>query len=208
VHEFGWQGHQSNPPKARLGPDYPGLIEFLLTLRPIPDALGEFIPSNKQAAQIRRCGFNARAGRRFLIPRLPDELVWFNELAQLSNQTDPFWYPAGWKPIRAAIRYIAPIDLLTKEENRIIGLLQNAPDHRRTRRDLQHYLSRKIPTWFLDRMLARLTELNRITKDDEGWIYPHSRAELESMRRRERERRLTPIYSIYPDGSTIWHRNP
>ena len=116
MHEFGWQGHQSNPPKARLGPDYPGLIEFLLTLRPIPDALGEFIPSNKQAAQIRRCGFKARAGRRFLIPRLPDELVWFNELAQLSNQTDPFWYPAGWKPIRAAIRYIAPIDLLKSKK--------------------------------------------------------------------------------------------
>lgn len=100
------------------------------------------------------------------------------------------------------------IDPLSKPEKQIIRSLQNAPNNRRKRRDLQHYLSRKISTTFLDYMLARLTALNRITKDDEGWIYPYSRAELESIRRRERERRLTPIYVINADGSRTYRRNP
>ena len=166
------------------------------------------IPSTKEALEIRRCGFQSRAGRVFLIPRLPEELVYFTELHYLSDRVDPFWYPADWKPKRSAIRPIPqPMDPLSKEEQRIIRLLQNAPEGRLRRHDLQCRLSRRISTRYLDHMLDQLTAADHMCSVD-GWVYPYSRAKLELIRRRERERRLTPIYAIYLDGSKVWYQNP
>lgn len=185
--------------KKKQGPE--ALIEaFRGPVRP-PDGLGEIHNlSDAEARAIRACGYKARGGRYgrvWYCPPLPDELVWNTEFAHLSDLVSrSFGYrPWEWHPKRAEFRPIAPIDPLSKEENRIIRLLQNAPDHRLTRRDLQHYLSRKISTTILDHMLDRLTAIDRIAKDHVGWIYPCGRAELESIRRRERERRLTPTYS-------------
>jgi hypothetical protein len=199
---FGWFGnhdapqtplHLLGPPKLQIGPDYAGLIEILLNHRPIPDPLGELRPSPKEAAKIRRCGFHARARRLFLIPRLPEELVWFTELSHLSDRIDPFWYPAGWKRERAAAIPLVSIDPLSRRERQILGLLRNAPDNRRTRTQLLQSTSRWASADRLDRMLGHLAALDRITMDDDGWIYPYSPRELEAIRRRARERRLKPI---------------
>lgn len=177
------------------------LIEVLLTRGLHPDGMGEiFKLSREDAGAIRACGYTARAGRWGSVwrcPPLPDELVRGTHFFYLSDAVfRRFGYgPGEWRPKRASFHAIAPIDPLTRDERRIIGLLQRAPGHRLTRRQLQQRLSRRIPTWYLDRMLANPSLLGRTTTDG-GWIYPFSRAELEVVRRRERDRRLTPVRSI------------
>ena len=88
--------------------------------------------------------------------------------------------PVVWHPNRAKFREIAPVDPLSKREHQIIRLIRNAPDKRRTRRQLQQTLSRRVPTRLLDHMLNRLRAEDRITTTPDGSIYPFGRAEGES----------------------------
>jgi hypothetical protein len=177
------------------------LIEVLRTRGLRPDGMGEvFNLSREDARAIRACGYTARGGcygRVWRCPPLPADLVGGTFLWYLSDAiVRRYGYGLGdWHPKRAVFRPVAPPDPLSKPEKRIIGLLHRAPLQGRTRRQLQQRLSRNIPTWYLDRLLANLTALGRITTDA-GGIYPYSRTELEAIRRRERERRLTPIRSI------------
>lgn len=170
------------------------LIEIFLTRGRHPDGLGElFNLTRGEARAIRACGYTARAGRYGRVwrcPALPDELVRGTFLWYLSDAIVlPYGHgPGQWHPKRAAYRPVAPPDPLSKPEKRIVSLLHRAPNQCRTRRQLQQRLSRRIPTRYLDHMLDCLTALQRITAD-EGWIYPYSRAELEAIRRREREHR-------------------
>jgi hypothetical protein len=174
------------------------LIDVFLNRGVRPDGMGEvFNLSREDARAIRACGYTARGGRFGRVwrcPPLPNELVRGTFFRYLSDAVVlRYGYgPGEWHPKRAAFRPIAPIDPLTRDERRIIGLLQRAPERRLTRRQLQLRLSRRIPTWYLDHMLTDLSALGKTTTDDR-WIYPYSRAELEAIRRRERERRLKPI---------------
>ena len=58
---------------AFSGPDFAALIEVLMTLRYRPDHLGETKLNSREAARIRACGFEARAGwkRPWCCPLLP-----------------------------------------------------------------------------------------------------------------------------------------
>lgn len=189
------------------------LIEaFRGPVRP-PDGLGEIHNlSRAEARALRACGYKARAGcygRVWYCPPLPDELVWKTEFAHLSDALSrSFGYrPWEWRPKRAEFRPVLPIDPLSGHQHRIVRMIRNADQHRLTRRQLQTRVSRWANGWYLDHMLDGLTALKRITLDD-GHYYPYSRTELESIRRRARESRLTPTYATCPDGSRIYRRNP
>ena len=91
---------------------------------------------------------------------------------------------------------------VTGSYREIIDLLSNATDQRLTRRQVQQRVSRRIPTWYLDRMLGHLLALDRITVEGE-WIY--DRVELDRRRQaRDLHRKLVSV--VWSDGScsTTW----
>src|SRR2546428_8251400 len=79
-----------SPRKAGRGPDYPALIPILQNLRqPLDLESGETILTSSEAAKIRACGIEARAGL-WRCPLLPDDLVWFLPvLWMLSDRIGP-----------------------------------------------------------------------------------------------------------------------
>jgi hypothetical protein len=95
-----------HPAEAVPGPDYQTLIPILQNLRqPLNPESGETILTSAEAAQIRACGFQARAGP-WRCPLLPDNLVWFLPvLWMLSDRIGPeLRIGTRWNPRRAAVR--------------------------------------------------------------------------------------------------------
>ncbi|HZT32544.1 MAG TPA: DNA/RNA-binding winged helix domain-containing protein [Bryobacteraceae bacterium] len=176
--------HVDAPPSDPIGesvpgPEYEALAEVLMRLRNIPDGLGETVLSSEEAAQIRRCGFQARAGCTWRCPPLPDELVRWNPLLHhLSDAIDPLSRFSPWHPRRAASRRIADIYPLMRIERKVIEHVRRPP-YRLPRRRLQQKMWR-LPASFFNHMLNRMIAEDRITQQD-GWLYPYSRAEFERV---------------------------
>jgi hypothetical protein len=63
-----------NPPAVISGPDYPALVDILLNLCQPLDSAGETILTSDEAAKIRACGVEARAGKWYC-PLLPRSVV-------------------------------------------------------------------------------------------------------------------------------------
>jgi hypothetical protein len=124
---------------------------------------------------------------------LPDDLVWGTALDHLSDAIDPNWRPAGWNPKRARPAHVCSESWI---EEKMLKLLARAPDHRLTRTRLQQGLWR-IPARFFHHALGRLIERDRVAAH-EGWLYPYSRAELDSIQREAQERYRRPklLYTI------------
>ena len=157
-------------------PNFAALIEVLITLRCLPDGLGETKLDKREAAKIRACGFEARASSKWMwrCPPLPDELVWWNPfLRHLSDAIDPRSRPGPWHPRRAAPRRIAQEYPLRKLEIRIIDMLNRPPYYSLSKRQLQQKLWR-IPARFFNHLLGRMIAENRITFDN-GLLYPFGR---------------------------------
>jgi hypothetical protein len=194
--------------KKRQGPE--ALIEaFRERCRP-PDGLGEIHNLTRaEARALRACGYNARSGcygRVWRCPTLPDHLVFGTEFDHLSDAYSRAYgsRPGEWHPKRAQFRPFYPMDPLSKHQHQLLGMIRNADSRRLTRRQLQTRVSRWANARYLDHMLNGLTALNCVTNDDEGWIYPYSRAEFESIERRASESRLAPTYQTNADGSRTY----
>ncbi len=150
------------PKLAPSGPDCPALIEVLLTLRYLPDHLGETKLNSTEAAAIRACGFEARAGwkRPWRCPLLPHALLWpYPALYHLSDGVDRLWQPThlGWAKERARpIKQIAPLppmDPLSSIDKRILNAVRMAG--RIPKRRLQQKLWR-LPAMIFNHALHRL----------------------------------------------------
>jgi hypothetical protein len=178
--------------------NYQALAELFFTGEcTVPDGMGELIPCAEEAAAIRRCGFDARPGRLFRCPPLPDELVGGSRLlGHLSDSIDPASRFAPWHPKRASALGTAHLDQLSRTDRLLLAALKRAPDQRMRKTDLQRKFWR-IPASMFHPMLDRLVALDRITIEDD-WIYPITRAEFEVKQReaRERERRPRLLYTI------------
>jgi hypothetical protein len=179
--------------------NYETLTELFFTgVCTIPDGMGELIPCPQEAAAIRRCGFDARPGRLFRCPPLPDELVGGRRLlGHLSDAIDSNSRLAPWHPKRAAVLGIAHLDPLSNADRQLLATLERAPDQRLRKCDLQRKLWRHFPAEFFHLTLDRLVAEDCITILDD-WLYPLSRAEFEAKQReaRERERRPRLLYTI------------
>ncbi len=145
-------------------PEYQRLIEVLMTLRCRPDRMGETTLNKQEAATIRASGFEARAGWKppWRCPLLPHALVWpYPALWHLSDEADRLWQPRhlGWARTRARpIQQIAPMDPLSKLDQRFLRILRAGPLRRR---EMQRRLWR-IPATIFNAALSRLV--------GEGWI--------------------------------------
>jgi hypothetical protein len=172
--------------------NYQALAELFFTGEcTVPDCMGELIPCAQEAASIRRCGFDARPGRIFRCPALPDEIVGGSRLlGHLSNAIDPASRFAAWHPKRAPAAGTADLDPLSRTDRLLLAALGRAPDQRLRKTDVQRKFWR-IPASMLHPMLDRLVAEDRITIDDD-WIYPISRAEFEAKQRETRERERRP----------------
>jgi len=100
---------------ALAGPNYPALIEVVMRLRKLPDGLSESRLYKPEAAEIRACGIEARAGwkRPWRCPLLPHALLWpYPALYHLSDGVERLWQPVylGWAKERARPIRIAPMD--------------------------------------------------------------------------------------------------
>jgi hypothetical protein len=179
--------------------NYETLAELFFTGEcTVPDGMGELIPCAEEAAAIRRSGFDARPGRLFRCPPLPDELVGGSQLlGHLSDAIDPASRFALWHPKRATALGTAHLDPLSRTDRLLLAALQRAPGRCLQKVDLQRKLWRHFPAEFFHRTLDRLAGQDRITIENDG-IYPFSRAEFEAKQReaRERERRPRLLYTI------------
>ena len=186
------------PDSSRNG-DYEALAElFFIGICTPPDGLGELVPTAQEAAAIRRCGFDARPGRLFRCPALPDELVAGSRLlGHLSDGIDSASRFAPWHPKRATALGTAHLDPLSNTDRQLLATIERASGQRLQKCDLQRKLWRHFPAEFFHRTLERLAAEDRITIEND-WIYPLSRAEFESKQRavRERERRPRLLYTI------------
>jgi hypothetical protein len=177
--------------------NYEALAELFFTgVCTVPDGMGELIPCAQEAAAIRRCGFDARPGRLFRCPALPDELVGGSPLLGHLSDVDPGSRFAAWHPKRASALGTAHLDPLSKTDRLFLATLERAPDQRLQRTELQRKLWR-IPASMFHTILDRLIAEDRITPGDD-WLYPLSRAEFEAKQReiRERERRPRLLSTI------------
>ena len=178
--------------------NYEALAELFFTgVCTVPDGMGELVPCGQEAAAIRRCGFDARPGRLFRCPPVPDELVGGSRLlGHLSDAIDPGSRFAPWHPKRAPAAGTAHLDPLSRTDRLLLAALKRAPDQRMRKADLQRKLWR-IPASMLYPLLDRLVAQDRLTVEDD-WIYLLSRAEFEAKQReaRERERRPRLLYTI------------
>lgn len=181
------------PNLRRFGPfpDYLGLIDVLLNLRQPLDLTGETILTSDDAAQIRACGVEARAGKWYC-PPLPASVVgtvW--RLSYLSDEIDPATRPVPWREKRAAICHVS-VDPLSKFERLLIRRLQNAPDRRALRRKYRSYGVRLVD-FTIDRLIAG----DYITEHG-GMLYPLSKAALSARFEAESHpRRPVPVSVIY-----------
>jgi hypothetical protein len=180
-------------------PNYSALVDVLLNLRQPLDCAGETILTSDEAAKIRACGIEARAGKWYC-PPLPANVVgtvW--RLSHLSEEIDPATRPVPWREKRAAIRRVA-IDPLTMFDRRLIRRLQNAPGQRLDRRALKRTYWRRA-AWFVDRTIDRLLTTDYITEYG-GFLYPYSRAAFHALlEAQSRPRRPVPVSTIYVAGS-------
>ena len=179
--------------------NYEALAElFFIGICTPPDGLGEVVPTAQEAAAIRRCGFDARPGRTFRCPPLPDELVGGSPLlGHLSDAIDPASRLARWHPKRAAVLGAAHLDPLSNADRQLLATIERAPGQRLQKCDLQRKLWRHFPAEFFHRTLDRLVAEDRVTIED-GWIYLLSWVEFEFKQReiRERERRPRLLSTI------------
>jgi hypothetical protein len=186
----------SIPPHASSAPDYPALIDALLNLCTPLDCAGETILTPDEAAQIRACGIEARAGKWYC-PALPASIVgtvWM--LSHLSDDIDPATRPIPWREKRAAIRHVSPIVRLSKFERRLIERLENAPGQCLDRRALKRTYWRR-GAWFVHRTIELLLIADHITEYG-GFLHPYSRAEFKALlEAQSRPRRPVPVSTIY-----------
>lgn len=161
-----------NPPRASSGPNYPALVDVLLNLTQPIDLAGETILTPDEAAQIRACGVDARAGW-WRCPRLPMSVagtLW--RLRHLCDDTNPEARPAP------ATRNDSWIAALPKYDRRLVRRLQKAPGQHLDRRALKRALG--LPAWFVDYTIGRMIVEDCITEHC-GEFYPLSKAALEDM---------------------------
>jgi hypothetical protein len=121
---------------------------------------------SREAAKIRACEFEARAGwkRPWRCPLLPDRLLWeYPALQHMSDAIERLWLPryGGWNPKRARPIQIAPRDPVSKLDQRFLRILRSGP---LAKRELQRRLWR-IPATIFNAALLRLIA--------EGWIIEH-----------------------------------
>lgn len=189
-------GTSIRPTARPRGPSWEALIEVLENLRCVPDAAGETRLSADEAAKIRRCGFNARAGVIWRCPPLPDELVrWHPVLYHLSGAIDPRSRTCIWHPKRAALLPTpAPRDDLGRAERRLLRSFQRSGCLRRYELQRKHWrISARIFRHTLDLLIAA----DRVTLAD-GYLYPMGRAEFAAMRARQSEPRGPKLlYTIF-----------
>jgi hypothetical protein len=109
--------------------NYEALAELFFTGEcTVPDGMGELIPCAQEAAAIRRCGFDARPGRPFRCPPLPDEVVGGSPLlGHLSDAIDPSSRFATWHPKRGSALGTAHLDPLSKTDKLLLAALERAP---------------------------------------------------------------------------------
>jgi hypothetical protein len=179
------------PDAPQAGPNYPALIEVLITLRNIPDGLGETVLNSAEAAKVRAAGFHARANCVWRCPPLPHDLVsWNPVLAHLSDAIVRNWDrqpgAGAWHPKRATARIVTEIYPLMRIEARLIAHLRRPP-YRMQKRQLQQKMWR-LPARFFNYMLDRLIAEDRITAH-EGWLYPYNREEFAYVQRLSSGRR-------------------
>jgi hypothetical protein len=188
-----------NAVSATRGPNYPALVDVLLNLRQPIDQAGETILTSEEAARIRACGIEARAGKWYC-PPLPASVVgtvW--GLSYLSEEIDAATRPVTWCEKRAAIRRVS-IDPLTKFDRRVIRRLQSAPGQRLDRRALKRTYWRRGAR-FVDRTIDRLLTTDHITEHG-GFLYPYSRAVFRALlEAQKRPRRPVPISIFYSTAS-------
>jgi hypothetical protein len=130
------------------GPDYFILVDVLVNLRQPLDQAGETILTPDEAAQIRACGVEARAGQ-WRCPRLPKSVVgtlW--ALSHLAEDDEPATRPVPWREKRAAIRHVS-IDPLGKADRQFLGRLRLRP---LAKRWLQQTISRDCPARMFNHM--------------------------------------------------------
>jgi hypothetical protein len=172
------------------------LVDVLLNLRQPLDRAGETILTYDEAAEIRACGIEARAGQ-WCCPPLPASVVgtiWM--LSHLSDDIDPTTRPVPWREKRAGVRHVPPLDPLSRFDRRLIERLQNAPGQRLDRRALKRTYWRR-GAWFVDRTIDRLLTTDYITEYG-GSLYPYSRAAFRAvLEARMRPPRPVPVSTIY-----------
>jgi hypothetical protein len=183
-------------------PDYESLVEILTRLWQVPDGLGETMLRTEEAADIRACGFAARAGRVWRCPPLPDALVCWNPLLRhLSDAIDPYARPEGWKAKRAPSRLVSYFHPIAHAEMKIIGHLDKFP-HGTTKRVIQQKLWR-YPARFFNRTLSRLIRDGRITFYD-GLLLPYRREYFDILLNNYEEQKRAPKRPRY----TEWAAEP
>jgi hypothetical protein len=167
------QARPVRPAPVLPTPDYEALVEALTNLYRIPDGLGETVLRTEEAAKIRKCGFDARAGIMWRCPPLPDSLVSWNPLLQhLSDAIDPLNRPAGWRQKRAPSRLIRQFHPISKVERLILRHLGKEPYYM-TKRRLQQKMWRYSARFF-NRTISGMIAANTITMY-QNYLFPYSR---------------------------------
>jgi hypothetical protein len=179
------------PQHPTSGPDHPALVDVLLNLGQPLDRAGETVLTSEEAAKIRACGIEARAGEWYC-PALPHSVVgtlW--ALRYLSAEIDPAMRPVPWREKRAAICHVS-VDPLSRFDRRVIRRLPKARGQRLDRRALKRTYWRR-GAWFVDRTIDRLIAGDHIT-DQDGFLYPYSRAAFHALlEAQKRPRRPVPV---------------
>jgi hypothetical protein len=104
--------------------------------------------------------------------------------------------PVPWRKRRAAIRHIAPVEVLVGFDQRLIARLQNAPGHCLPRSALKRTYWRPGAS-HVDYTIDRLIAADFITSHA-GLLYPFSRAAFTAWpEAQKRPRRPVPV-STFP----------
>jgi hypothetical protein len=183
-------------------PDFPALIPILQGLHQALDTeTGETMLTPAEAANIRECGLEARAGL-WRCPLLPDDVVWWIPVLRLlPDLYGPETRGERWNPRRAAVRAIVqPIDPLDKFSRRLLQRLREAPGQRLDRRALKRAFWRE-GTRFVDFTINRLIAEDYLTAQGR-WLYPFSRSEFQAWQEAERDAQARPRRPV--PVSTTW----
>lgn len=150
--------------------DYERLVDVLIDCIPC-DNSGEFLLTPKEAARIRKCGWQASPGR-WRSPTIPWRFIcMYPPLYILDADIDPASHRCPWHPKRAKFHRILSINnSLSSHETRILDTLRSAPNARLTREQLRHRVSWRITARLLDHLLARLRQQNYVTVAPDGSI--------------------------------------
>jgi hypothetical protein len=150
--------------------DYERLVDVLIDCIP-PDNSGEFLLNLQEAIRIRKCGWQASAGR-WRSPTIPWRFICiYPPLHILDSDRDPASHSCTWHPKRAKFHRILSINnSLSSHDLRILDTLRSAPNARLTREQLRHRVSWRITARLCDHLLRRLLAQNYIYVASDGYI--------------------------------------